>query len=1453
MIGPVTALRTFLLSLALTVVPALGMAQSCAEMAAPIQNAETGVHFHEIDAQAALRVCEAAVAADPSDHASRAHLARVLNKLDQEPRAFDLLNAIRETDDPDALTYLGVLYNSKDLPARDVATAIDFYQRGADAGNTFAMSNLANILLDEDEAHFDLERGTALRLKAAQMGNPFAAINMGDGLMYGDAPTDEQMAEAVKWFKIAAEARSPRAMAELGRAYFYAKGVEKDLKQAAAWWEKGNALDNTYSIDRLARMYRDGHGVERKDMDKAEALFKKAGELGYATAYYNLGNIYRYDGAGTQEQAVDAWRKAMELGHVAAINELTMAYYFGRGVPQDYTEALRLTAIGAQKGNLATQATFGDMLRSGIGVTRDEALAVEWFQKASDGGSAYATYRLALAYRDGQGVEKDLEKSFDLFTKAAEGGEKRAYLSLGYAYVNGEGTEADPKEGLQWYLKSNGRVAKSNIAGLYEAGIGVEQDMQRAKYWYTRSANDKHPRAMHKLAEILIGEGTPAALKKAANLYLDGAARGDIKAERRLSEAFDNPDDILAEAAAKLPQTRGPTLIKLGRRYEEVRVSCLVLLVDCGKLAKQKLHLANAADWYRRAGDLPEAQFRLGRLLNSSPAVEQEAGEAAKVLAAAVEAGHADAALWLSLQGVDDAQDAKAALENVLSGLSDAEAARLAVLSVVGQFGDAAIGPGWSWLQTRAETGAPEAKAALVGAALFLGNFELAAEKAAALDGDASALDLGHVDYTLRQALNFLMGAVREGLTPKAEQLDDIEALLQILAENRAEQADELRLMLKEVRYRLATLEDYEPLRLEQETSPEELLADIDARIASKSKGLGESPLLVPLYQERARLVAQMGDLEEAEAAVYKSMAIAKSINDQSRHITGSLVYNMEMACNQRKASDLLFDIGADAAGLALAKSAVNHLQAARGTLSTLPQDLQNCFRDLLSDQYRRMADLLIRNDYFDEAQVILAQLKDFEVFRYAGNSPDRIGAAFDPVPMSDEQAEIMARIHGLPMRQMIALEQKLAALPDDDEEAALALEAQLEEAQVALSDSLDSLSDALDEINTEASSDLAREVSSRTLRRLAGRLDRLDSVAMVYSVSLPERTHFLIVTGAGTEHHELQIGREALTRDIEALREVLGNPRMDPKPLAESFYQKVWAPVEQALEVIPPDGQVLLVLDGVMRYVPVAALRDDQGWLVERRNYITFTHASRDLLLDDEPIERLEVEALGASRGGDGFEPLPYVRQELQSIVGLEDAAQQAILPGRAWLDERFDAEALGEALDSGASIIHIATHFDLTESEETSRLLLGNGDTVSMAELKDGVRRGRYDFADVHMLVLSACRTGVGNGAELESLAAEMQYEGVRSVLATLWPVADVSTAGFMGQFYEELKSGASRSEALHAVQRYFASGGALASLEDSTTRGGAALSETKAVAYPGVTHPFYWAGFRMIGQWR
>jgi CHAT domain-containing protein len=79
------------------------------------------------------------------------------------------------------------------------------------------------------------------------------------------------------------------------------------------------------------------------------------------------------------------------------------------------------------------------------------------------------------------------------------------------------------------------------------------------------------------------------------------------------------------------------------------------------------------------------------------------------------------------------------------------------------------------------------------------------------------------------------------------------------------------------------------------------------------------------------------------------------------------------------------------------------------------------------------------------------------------------------------------------------------------------------------------------------------------------------------------------------------------------------------------------------------------------------------------------------------------------------------------------------------------------------------------------------------------------------------------------LIGLTRAFQFAGARSVLASLWSVADDSTAQLMTRFYAHLRAGKSKDEALRAAQ-----------LE--------AISQRSAYA-----HPFHWAAFQLFGDWR
>lgn len=102
---------------------------------------------------------------------------------------------------------------------------------------------------------------------------------------------------------------------------------------------------------------------------------------------------------------------------------------------------------------------------------------------------------------------------------------------------------------------------------------------------------------------------------------------------------------------------------------------------------------------------------------------------------------------------------------------------------------------------------------------------------------------------------------------------------------------------------------------------------------------------------------------------------------------------------------------------------------------------------------------------------------------------------------------------------------------------------------------------------------------------------------------------------------------------------------------------------------------------------------------------------------------------------------------------------------------------------------------------------------------------------LAGVRLVTLSACQTALGErepGSELQTLADAFAVAGTNSVVASFWSVADDSTRTLMVEFYKQLKEGKPLALALNGAQ----------------------LSLLKN---PKFSHPFYWAPFVLIGDWR
>jgi CHAT domain-containing protein len=297
---------------------------------------------------------------------------------------------------------------------------------------------------------------------------------------------------------------------------------------------------------------------------------------------------------------------------------------------------------------------------------------------------------------------------------------------------------------------------------------------------------------------------------------------------------------------------------------------------------------------------------------------------------------------------------------------------------------------------------------------------------------------------------------------------------------------------------------------------------------------------------------------------------------------------------------------------------------------------------------------------------------------------------------------------------------------------------------------------------------------------------------------------------------------------------------------LAQELYEILVAPVANDLAQVKA-RTLMWSLDGVLRYLPLAALYDGEQYLVERYRLAVFTPASK-ARLKDTPRPQWKGLGLGVSKAHKGFGALPAVVNELQGIIREEGRHDpDGVLPGAIQLDETFTAQTMLSALRKRYPVVHIASHFQFRPGNETaSFLLLGDGSQLPLSELKAMPNV----FGGVDLLTLSACNTAIGSpgadGREVEGFGVLAQRQGAKAVVATLWAVADVSTQALMQTFYrlQETEPDLSKVEALRQAQLSLLHG------LDQITVGSSVARRRRQAPY---AHPYYWAPFLLIGNWK
>lgn len=152
-----------------------------------------------------------------------------------------------------------------------------------------------------------------------------------------------------------------------------------------------------------------------------------------------------------------------------------------------------------------------------------------------------------------------------------------------------------------------------------------------------------------------------------------------------------------------------------------------------------------------------------------------------------------------------------------------------------------------------------------------------------------------------------------------------------------------------------------------------------------------------------------------------------------------------------------------------------------------------------------------------------------------------------------------------------------------------------------------------------------------------------------------------------------------------------------------------------------------------------------------------------------------------------------------------------------------------MGLPADLGeAELLHLAAHASVNDQNPWQS-------EIWLAQAESGAPLRASQIARLELptrlVVLSGCESAGGrilSGEGVLGLSSAFLSAGVPAVLATLWPVDDYATSLFMEQFYESLAAGRPATGAVEDARRYLKS-------------------------RPATDHPFFWAGFVLIGDGR
>jgi len=349
-------------------------------------------------------------------------------------------------------------------------------------------------------------------------------------------------------------------------------------------------------------------------------------------------------------------------------------------------------------------------------------------------------------------------------------------------------------------------------------------------------------------------------------------------------------------------------------------------------------------------------------------------------------------------------------------------------------------------------------------------------------------------------------------------------------------------------------------------------------------------------------------------------------------------------------------------------------------------------------------------------------------------------------------------------------------------------------------------------------------------------------SIALEF-VATPQLTWVFAVTASGITAHRLNLAGPELASSVEQFRRQLAARDLRAPETARHLFNAVLGPVRPLLA---GKTELILVPDGVLWDLPFQALQPAANRYLIEDHAISY---SPSLTVLRESVRARPRRAMGTGEllafgnpalgpevrrrskvvlMGETLEPLPEAEKQVKLLPAIYGPSSR-VFTGVEAHEARWKSEA------GRYRILHLAAHGVLdNHSPLYSHIVLADsGPGASEDGLLEAWEIMEMDLA-ADLVVLSACETARGRisaGEGVIGLMWALFVAGSPATLVSQWKVESASSTALMVEFHRQWRAGGnglSKAESLREAS-------------------------LRLLRNPEYSHPFYWAGYILVGDSR